>query len=88
MYFQCENMNCTKQLIDQKSKQDYQVYTKLFMFHWEHWFVEGKGSHLFIQKINLDKDKNIFILMGKKQMSQKKWKLTLPLFLPIFRIMI
>ena len=81
MYFQCENMNCTKQLIDQESKQDYQVYTKLFMFHWDQWLVEGKGSHLFLQKINFDKDKNIFILDGEETDVTKKMEINTP---PLF----
>jgi len=81
MYFQSENTNCTKQLIDQESKKDYQVYTKLFMFHWDQWLVEGKVSHLFIQTIKFDKDKNIFILEGEETDVTKKMEInTLPLF--------
>ena len=81
MYFKCETMNCTKELIDQESKQDYQVYTKLFMFHWDQWLVEGKGSHLFLQKINFDKDKNIFILDGGEVDVTKNMEINTP---PLF----
>ena len=84
MYFQCENMNCTKQLIDQKSKQDYQVYTKIFMFHWDQWLFEGKGAHIFIQKINFDKDKNIFILVGDETNITKKMEINTPPFFTDF----
>ena len=62
VYFKCKNMNCTADLIEKESKQNYQVYTKLFMFHWDTWLVEGKGSHVFVQKFDFDVDKNIFVL--------------------------
>ena len=36
---------------------DYQVYDSLFAFHWDTWLVQGKGSHLFYQKIKMTNDK-------------------------------
>ena len=79
-YFECETMECTKDLIDKESQQDYQVYTKNFMFHWDHWLVEGKGSHLFIQKIKLG-DNNDIILDGTSFDVTKKMEIyTPPLF--------
>ena len=80
VYFQCETMQCSKDLIDKESDQDYQVYTKLFMFHWDHWLVEGKGSHLFIQKIKLDENNNI-VLDGDAFDATKKMEINTP---PLF----
>ena len=79
-YFECETMECSKKLIDKESQQDYQVYTKLFMFHWDHWLVEGKGSHLFIQRIKLGDNNNI-ILDGEVFDATKKMEIYAP---PLF----
>ena len=81
VYFQCETMECSKDLIDKESQQDYQVYTKLFMFHWDHWLVEGKGSHLFIQKIAFDEKTSSFILDGDVFDATKKMEINTP---PLF----
>ena len=78
-YFQCETMECTKDLIDKESEQDYQVYTKLFMFHWDHWLVEGKGSHLFVQRIKLE-DNNIILDGDAFDVTKKMEIFTPPLF--------
>ena len=79
-YFKCETMECSKNLTEKESQQDYQVYTKLFMFHWDHWLVEGKGSHLFVQKIKLG-DNNDIILDGDVSDVTKKMEIyTPPLF--------
>ena len=79
-YFECETMQCSKDLIDKESQQDYQVYTKLFMFHWDHWLVEGKGSHLFVQRIKLG-DNNDIVLDGDAFDATKKMEIyTPPLF--------
>ena len=53
VYFNCKNMKCSADLIEKESNQDYQVYTKLMMFHWDTWLVEGKGTHVFVQNIEL-----------------------------------
>ena len=81
VYFQCETMECSKELIDKESQQDYQVYTKLFMFHWDYWLVEGKGSHLFIQKIDFDDKTSSFILDGDAFDATKKMEINTP---PLF----
>ena len=65
VYFECKNMNCSAEKIEQESKQNYQVYTKLFMFHWDTWLVEGKGSHVFIQKFDYDNEKKMFVLINE-----------------------
>ena len=65
VYFECKNMNCSAEKIEQESKQNYQVYTKLFMFHWDTWLVEGKGSHVFIQKFDYDNEKKMFVLVNE-----------------------
>lgn len=65
VYFDCKNMNCSAEKIEQESKQNYQVYTKLFMFHWDTWLVEGKGSHVFIQKLDYDNEKKMFVLVNE-----------------------
>jgi acylaminoacyl-peptidase len=46
-------MNCSANLIEKEKSQNYQVYNKLMMFHWDKWLVEGKGSHVFIQRLDL-----------------------------------
>ena len=55
-YFKCNNMKCSADLIEKESSQDYQVYTKLMMFHWDTWLVEGKGTHVFVQNIELSEN--------------------------------
>ena len=80
VYFKCDTMQCSADLIEQEGKQDYQVYTKLFMFHWDHWLVEGKGSHLFVQYIE-SKDDNTIILKDEAwDVTQKMEINTPPLF--------
>ena len=58
VYFSCQNnLNCSAELIKKEENMDYQVYDSLFAFHWDTWLVQGKGSHLFYQKIKLINDK-------------------------------
>ena len=59
VYFDCDTLNCSAQKIEIENKQTYQVYNKLFMFHWDTWQVEGKGSHLFYQRIKVSDNKII-----------------------------
>ena len=56
VYFSCNNMKCSADLIEKENK-DYQVYNSLMMFHWDHWLIEGKGSHVFVQKLELSENK-------------------------------
>ena len=81
VYFQCETMKCTKDLIDKESEQDYQVYTKLLMFHWDHWLVEGKGTHIFVQTIKLGADNKNIELDGEPLDATKKMEINTP---PLF----
>ena len=62
VYFNCNTMKCSADLIEKEEKQDYQVYNQLFMFHWDTWLVEGKGSHLFIQNLEYDENNKKIIL--------------------------
>ena len=57
VYFDCKTLECSAKKIEIEKKQTYQVYNKLFMFHWDTWQVEGKGSHLFYQKIKVSENK-------------------------------
>ena len=58
VYFSCQNnLECSAKLIQKEESMDYQVYDSLYAFHWDHWLVQGKGSHLFYQKIKLVNDK-------------------------------
>ena len=52
-------MKCSADLIEKEKNQDYQVYNQLMMFHSDHWLVEGKGSHVFVQKLELSENKII-----------------------------
>ena len=65
VYFKCNTMKCSADLIEKEEKQDYQVYNQLFMFHWDTWLIEGKGSHLFVQNIDFDENNKIFILINE-----------------------
>ena len=56
VYFNCTDMQCSADMIAQSAKQTYQVYDQLFMFHWDHWVPQGKGSHVFYQRITLSND--------------------------------
>ena len=53
VYFKCKDMKCSANLIENEKNQSYQVYNNLMMFHWDTWLVEGKGTHVFVQKIEL-----------------------------------
>ena len=58
VYFSCKNnMECSAELIKKEESMDYQVYDSLFALHWDTWLVQGKGSHLFYQKIKFIDDK-------------------------------
>ena len=65
VYFNCKNMSCSSDLIEKEKKQDYQSYNQLFMFHWDTWLVEGKGSHLFVQTLEFDENNKNIILKNE-----------------------
>ena len=79
VYFQCKTMNCTNELIEKESKQNYQIYNKLFVNHWDTWLIEGKGSHLFIQELELE-DNTIILKNEVKDVTQGMEINTPPLF--------
>ena len=62
VYFDCDTIQCSVDKIKKETK-DYQTYTSLHMFHWDEWLIEGKGSHLFYQKFNFNKNTNKFELI-------------------------
>ena len=80
VYFTCKNMKCSADLIEKESKQNYQVYTKLMMFHWDTWLVEGKGTHVFIQNIDLSDNNNIILKDPPKDVTQNMELNSPPLF--------
>ena len=57
VYFECKTLECSSKKIENEKNQTYQVYNKLLMHHWDTWQVEGKGSHLFYQKIKVSDNK-------------------------------
>ena len=79
VYFKCNNMKCSADLIEKEKNQDYQVYNKLMMFHWDYWLVEGKGSHIFIQKLELS-DNKIVLKDEPKDITQNMEINSPPLF--------
>ena len=79
VYFKCNNMKCSSELIEKENKQDYQVYNKLMMFHWDTWLVEGKGSHIFVQKIDMSGN-NIILKDEPKDITQNMEINSPPLF--------
>ena len=64
VYFECNSINCSYEKIKKETK-DYQIYSKLLMFHWDTWLVEGKCSHLFYQKFSYDNKTNYFYLINE-----------------------
>lgn len=57
VYFDCEDLRCSHEKIANETKATYQTYDSLFMFYWDKWVPNGKGSHLFYQKVEtLTKD--------------------------------
>ena len=81
VYFNCNTMKCSADLIEKEEKQDYQVYNQLFMFHWDTWLVEGKGSHLFIQNLEYDENNKKIILKGVERDITSKMEINCP---PLF----
>ena len=79
VYFKCNNMKCSADLIEKEKNQTYQVYNQLMMFHWDYWLVEGKGSHVFIQKIELSENK-VILKDDPKDVTQGMEINTPPLF--------
>ena len=82
VYFSCgNNLTCSAELIKKEEKEDYQVYDSLFAFHWDTWLVQGKGSHIFYQKIKLNKDLDKIELDGEVDDITKDMEINCP---PLF----
>lgn len=79
VYFKCKTMECSADLIEKESKQDYQVYNNLMMFHWDTWLVEGKGTHVFVQYIE-SSGNNVVIKDTPKDVTQGMELNSPPLF--------
>jgi len=57
MFDKCDDMNCTakeEEEIKNRGTNTYQIYTELMVRHWDHWYVEGETSHVWMQKIELE----------------------------------
>ena len=60
VYFSCgNNLTCSSILIENEKTKTYQIYDSLLAFHWNKWLIQGKGSHIFYQKIKLKDNKII-----------------------------
>ncbi len=60
VYFDCVNISCTVQRNEEEKNKGYKTYNSLFAFHWDHWLTEGKGSHLFYQKLVYNEEEGKF----------------------------
>ena len=80
VYFSCDNnLTCSSILIQNEKTQSYQIYDSLLAFHWNKWLIQGKGSHIFYQKIKLKENK--IILDGEVNDITKGMKINSP---PLF----
>ena len=64
VYFKCDTFKCSADLIKEEKAATSQVYDSLLMFHWDKWLPQGKGSHIFVQKIALNKETGEITLSG------------------------
>lgn len=81
VYFSCDTLECSSKLIEEEKKKTYQTYDSLLMFHWDKWLPQGKGSHLFLQKLAYKEDTKEIILDGDVKDITKGMKLNTP---PLF----
>lgn len=65
VYFQCTTLKCSADLIKIEKAQTSQTYDSLLMFHWDRWLPQGKGSHLFLQKIVYNAETKEITLNGE-----------------------
>jgi dipeptidyl aminopeptidase/acylaminoacyl peptidase len=66
VYFDCleDIFNCTSirnAEVSARGGNTWGVYSKLFVRHWDRWLTEGKGSHLFLQKVS-QSEGNVILL--------------------------
>ena len=64
VYFKCADLKCSADLISAEEAATYQTYDRLFMFHWDQWLPQGKGSHIFYQKIKQDETTKKLSVLG------------------------
>ena len=82
VYFSCgNNLTCSAEKIKEEENQDYQVYDSLFVLHWDTWLVQGKGSHIFYQKIKFNEGNNKIELDGEVNDITKNMEINCP---PLF----
>lgn len=81
VYFSCDTFECSAKLIAEEKKKTYQTYDSLLMFHWDKWLPQGKGSHLFHQKLAYKEDTKEIILDGEVKDITKGMELNTP---PLF----
>ena len=82
VYFSCgNNLTCSAEKLKEEENQDYQVYDSLFVLHWDTWLVQGKGSHIFYQKIKLNIVINKIELDGEVNDITKNMEINCP---PLF----
>jgi dipeptidyl aminopeptidase/acylaminoacyl peptidase len=48
VYNECDTLECTAKKEAERKSQTYDVYTKLYVRHWDRWEVEGRYHHVFI----------------------------------------
>ena len=60
VYFECQTISCTVERNEKEKNLGYKTYNNLFAFHWDHWLTEGKGSHLFYQKLVYNEEEGKF----------------------------
>ena len=65
VYFNCTTLQCSADQIAVQKTETYQTYDRLFMFHWDEWLPQGKGSHVFIQKLIYDKQTDTLMCNGE-----------------------
>ena len=65
VYFNCTTMQCSADLIKKEETATFQTYDNLMAFHWDKWLVQGKGTHLFMQKLKLSEDGSKIELQGE-----------------------
>ncbi len=71
VFFNCTTLNCTKELNDIEDSRTYKVYSQAEMFHWDEWLTEGKGTHIFSQKINYKEGEGLSLEGEPKDLTAK-----------------
>ena len=64
VYFSCTTLQCSAEQIQKQQSETYQVYDRLYMFDWDTWLPQGKGSHVFLQKVMYDNNNNDILYLN------------------------